>query len=303
MARVSDTVALDATEIGVYILLMPLIIFLGIRHGAKHSLGFVYLCLFSILRIVADALGIANRNSTNENTIITTQAINSAGLSPLLLILGALAHEAHHYQIRATLPHREAQNVLRQLRSLQGGFHALSAGGMGLIVYAAEKSASKDSNHDSGTWTALRKLGVVLMLLAAIAEVIYAVCVWMAVRRTKVVRPVNLLSLAGFTFVGGLFVGVRAVYSVIYTFDTNPDLSPVTGKFVVKLIFIVGVQFSAVACLICGAWLTRNVRRDTAYESIRPAGQAFGHGGHADVAMPLTSQSFSKRWEPPHYDA
>ncbi|OQU97906.1 hypothetical protein CLAIMM_03770 [Cladophialophora immunda] len=304
MARVSDIVALDATEIVVYIFLFPLIIFLGMRHGSKHALAFVYLCLFSILRIVSDALGIANRNSTNENTIITTQAISSAGLSPLLLILAAFTHEAHHYQAKATLPHSQAQDVLHRLRSLQGFFHVLSAGGMGLIVYAAEKSASKDNDHDSSTWTTLRKVGVVLMFLAAIAEILYAVYVWSCVRRmTKAVRPPNLTSLAICTFVGGLFVGARAVYSVVYTFDTNLDLNPITGTFVVKLIFIVLVQFLAVACLLGGAWLSRNIRRDMEYRAIQPAEHYSGNGGRVDAEMPLAPQEYSQKWYPPSYDA
>ncbi|OAP56337.1 hypothetical protein AYL99_09516 [Fonsecaea erecta] len=304
MARVSDTVALDATEIVVYILLFPLIIFLGIRHGSKHALAFVYLCLFSILRIVADVLGIANRNSTDENTIVTTQAISSAGLSPLLLIFAAFAHEAHHYQVKATLPHDQAQNVLRQLRSLQGAFHVLSAGGMGLIVYGAEKSASNDNNHNSSIWANLRKVGVVMMLLAAIAEILYALYVWSAVHRTKkAVRPINLISLAICTCVSGLFVGVRAIYSVVYTFDTNPDISPVTGKFLVKLICIVLVQFLAVACLVSGAWLSRNIRRDMEYMSIQPAERLSANGGYGDSAMPLVPQEYSNKWTPRSYDA
>ncbi|KIY01020.1 uncharacterized protein Z520_03686 [Fonsecaea multimorphosa CBS 102226] len=306
MAQTSDTVALDAAEIAIYILLFPLIIFLGIRHGSKHSLGFVYLCLFAVLRIVADGLGIANRNLTDESAIITTQAISSAGLSPLLLILAAFAHEAHHYQVKAALPHNQAQNVLRQLRSLQGLFHVLSAGGMGLIVYGAEKSASKDSDHDSSTWTTVRKVGCVLMLLAAIAEIIYAFYVWSSVRRTrKAVRPMHLISLAVFTFVGGLFVGARAVYSVVYTFDTNPDISPITGTFVVKLICIVLVQLLAVACLITGAWLSRNIRRDIEYKSIQPAERFSGGGGGrgGDSAIPLAPEEYSKTWYSPSYDA
>ncbi|KIW97348.1 uncharacterized protein Z519_02740 [Cladophialophora bantiana CBS 173.52] len=141
----SNTVMLDTIEIVVYILLIPLIVILGVRHGLTHSLGYIFLCVFAVLRILADSLGIADRNSTNPNTIIMTSAMHSAGLSPLLLVLAGFAHEAHHYLVKATRSNNEAQALLTRLRALQGGFHALSTGGMGHVVYGAIKSENSQS--------------------------------------------------------------------------------------------------------------------------------------------------------------
>jgi hypothetical protein len=80
-------------------------------------------------------LGIANRDTTNPKTIVVANAIHSAGLSLLSLVLACLAHEAHHYPVKATRPHDETQAILARLRTLQALLHILSAGGMSLIVY------------------------------------------------------------------------------------------------------------------------------------------------------------------------
>jgi hypothetical protein len=67
----SSTVVLNAIEIAVYILLIPLIVFLVIRHGLTHSLSFIYystyLCIFSVLRIVAYILGISIEPGHHES--------------------------------------------------------------------------------------------------------------------------------------------------------------------------------------------------------------------------------------------
>ena len=285
----SATTILDGIEIVVYILLIPLIIFVAIRHGSTQYLGYVYLTSFSVLRIVADVMGIVNRNSTDPNTITTTSAIHSAGLSPLPLVLAGFAHEAHHYCIKATSSPDEAQSQLTRLRSLQGGFHILSAGGMGLIVYAATKSEKTTDQDKLKTWQDVRKAGAVIMLLGSIAEAIYAVYVYLSVRRAK--RSIgykHLTSLALCTSIGGIFVVGRAAYSVLYTLDSNPDFNPVTGKFGLKLIFIDAVPFCAAAWMIAGAWMTRNIRSEAEYVAVGTGdGKLRGYGEGDEAAMPM----------------
>ncbi|KAH6888508.1 hypothetical protein B0T10DRAFT_562081 [Thelonectria olida] len=255
---------------------------------APHTPGYVYLGLFCVLRIAADGLGISNRNSDDKSTIIVTQSLGSAGLSPLLLVLAAFSHEAHHYHTKATLSPVYAQNKLKRLRALQAAFHVLSAGGMSSITYAGQKSAIAQDNDDIQKWHKYRKIGVSMMLLAAIVETLYSFYVWFVVRQSK--KSFAFLRLGAFTSctsVGGIFVGIRAVYSVIYTFDNNPDLNPLTGKLVVKVVFVVLVQFIAVALMITGAWVTRDIRRATTYGMVTNSERV---GNDMDSTVPLTYQ-------------
>jgi len=55
-------------------------------------------------------------------------------------------------------------------------------------------------------------------------------------------------------------VGIRSIYSVVYTFDhSSTALNPVTGSFAVKLILVVLVQLLAAAALIVGGYRARDI--------------------------------------------
>ena len=57
-----------------------------------------------------------------------------------------------------------------------------------------------------------------------------------------------------------LFTLVRAVYTVLYSFDRSPKVSPVTGTFAVKVVLIFLVQLIATLCLTVGGVVTRFIR-------------------------------------------
>ncbi len=54
-----------------------------------------------------------------------------------------------------------------------------------------------------------------------------------------------------------LFAIVRAVYTVVYSFDRSPRVSPWTGTFAVKFVLIFLVQLIAALCLVVGGVVTR----------------------------------------------
>lgn len=67
------------------------------------------------------------------------------------------------------------------------------------------------------------------------------------------------------TAIESIFVGVRVIYSVTYSFDhNNRSVSPITGSFAVKLVFVVLMQLFA--CFMSGAWKSRNVKNEQYYD-------------------------------------
>jgi hypothetical protein len=83
---------LSVAELVVYILAVSLAFYCLIRHGKYGTLGWIYLVIFCILRIVGAALLIG---SENKGTVSTTALIiNGVALSPLLLSTDGILHES-----------------------------------------------------------------------------------------------------------------------------------------------------------------------------------------------------------------
>ena len=58
------------------------------------------------------------------------------------------------------------------------------------------------------------------------------------------------------------FVIVRAIYSVVYAFDSSPGLNPIGGPFAVKIVMIFLVQLLAALLVVYRGIVTRNIRRE-----------------------------------------
>jgi hypothetical protein len=89
--------ALDAitrlaiAELVIYVLLLPLIVYILVRHGRRGLDGWGFLIVFCILRVVSSGLQIGSTSSNSS----TGGIINSIGISALLLALGGIVTEAY----------------------------------------------------------------------------------------------------------------------------------------------------------------------------------------------------------------
>lgn len=82
---------LDIIEFIFYVPALTISIFVSTRNGFGRQLGWVFLCVLSIIRLVGAATGIASIHKPSEELFEATFITNSAGLSPLLLaMLGML---------------------------------------------------------------------------------------------------------------------------------------------------------------------------------------------------------------------
>ena len=73
-------------ELVVYIPLALITAFIVLRHGFHRQLGWIYLCLFSGIRIAGAVLEILSHNNPDNTSDLEWAVIlQSVGLSPLLL--------------------------------------------------------------------------------------------------------------------------------------------------------------------------------------------------------------------------
>ena len=256
----SHTTILWIVELAIYLLLAPVILYLFLRHGKHGLLGFFYLDVFAITRIISDIIFIAQRNNTTPSE--AAAIVSSIGLSPLLLALSGLTHEQHIYLVNATHSPARAQQIRKWMWIAQILIHFVALAAIALVVEGTidlihdTKPDSSASQSDIDKENHFREAGSVILLLVWLNVTLYAALIFRSIIRTTSPVRMALRTYGMATVIGSVFVGVRAVYSVTYSFDhDDASLSPITGSFAVKLVFVV-LSFMA------GAWKSRHVKNE-----------------------------------------
>ncbi|EJT74384.1 hypothetical protein GGTG_08225 [Gaeumannomyces tritici R3-111a-1] len=111
MAQLTTHNRISIAEICVYTPSLAVAIVLAIRHGFKRSSGWLYLILFSVIRLLAASLQLATiNNPDNIGLIVGAMSLQAAGLSPLILVsvglLGRVSANITKSTSKAGLPHR-----------------------------------------------------------------------------------------------------------------------------------------------------------------------------------------------------
>ena len=260
----TKSITLSCVELAIYLPLVPIVLYLAYRHGKHGLLGYISLNLFVPLRIVADIISIADRNDTTPS--IASAVVSSIGLSPLLLCLAGLLHEIHYYQVVTTHTSDTSERVNRMLWLLQTQFHAATIVGMVLVIIGTVNlySHSKPLSHSKiQSDNHLREAGACIITAVWLALATYSLFVYMKVKRTPELHSLKLGRYAACVVAAVPFIGVRALYTVVYTFDQgDKSLSPITGSFAVKLVLVVLVQLLAVVAFIAGGWISRGLAHE-----------------------------------------
>ena len=260
----TKSITLSCVELAIYFPLVPVVLYLAYRHGKHGLLGYISLNLFVPLRIVADIISISEHNGTTPS--IAAAVVSSIGLSPLLLCLAGLLHEIHYYQVVSTHDKHTTERINSRLWLVQTQFHAATIVGMVLVIvgtvnlYSHSKplSSSKiqSDNH-------LREAGACIITAVWIGLAAYSLFVYMKVKKTPELHSTKMGRYAACVIAAVPFIGARALYTVVYTFDHGDNsLSPITGSFAVKLVLVVLVQLLAVLAFIAGGWMTRGLARE-----------------------------------------
>lgn len=78
---------LDIIDLIYYFPAFGLAIWICIKHGLGRQLGWIYLVILSLMRIIAGATGIANANNPSSGLTEASAIAYSVGLAPLILAL------------------------------------------------------------------------------------------------------------------------------------------------------------------------------------------------------------------------
>ncbi|KAI0123288.1 hypothetical protein BJ170DRAFT_736528 [Xylariales sp. AK1849] len=242
---------LPAAILAINILLSLPAVYLIYKHGLRHGsiLGWGYLFIFVMLRIVSSAMQLGNPTDPSASLIA------SIGLSPLLLAALGILHESRAYCIanRNRLFDLIWVVVLHFVITTAVALTGSGASG------ASKPTATPDERAGSLN---LVKVGMILLLLSWITFSALAVFSFIqAPRRSSHKLPFLQYGkwLLDAVLVAIPFIGIRVITSLVYFTTQNPALNPSTGEigYRVGLGFIEELVVS-IGFVVVGI-LTRNI--------------------------------------------
>ncbi|KJK60841.1 hypothetical protein P875_00042920 [Aspergillus parasiticus SU-1] len=232
-------------DLAVYLFLTPFVLYVYWSHRWVGWLPWTNLLVFCIVRIVGGAIGV------NDSSSIAANIISGIGMSPLLLAIDGLLHEARYYR------HPEnnvllGRIVIIAITGLMGAGLGLSIGGS-LQVYQG-KGTSSDLSH----W----KVGTGLVAAVWAMEVVWALFSLLPSQCEKDApgyKDGTKLMYGALAAI--VFAGVRVLYNLIAVCTQRKDLSSVFGSIAVRVVLVFLPEvLAALSMILAGLW-TRNIRK------------------------------------------
>ncbi|KUJ23609.1 uncharacterized protein LY89DRAFT_187767 [Mollisia scopiformis] len=237
---------LNAAQLAIYIILAIPVLYILIRHRLPGLLGWLYLFIFCTLRILGGALALHNGSADK-----TAAIISSIGLSPLLLAVSGILHEARHY--RNPSLNKKIEFILILL------FHIAVTTGLALLASGSSAFGANSSSANKSDENLL-KVGVVILMFTWVILCAWTIFTFLPhqARKDAPAYPsgTKLLYAIGFSLP---FVGMRVMYSLVSILAPSKSLSPVSAALGLKLALSFIPELIAVITFVVVGILTRNV--------------------------------------------
>jgi len=241
-----------AATIAFYVPVAAVALALTIRYGLRRDAGWIFLFLFSLVRIASGAVLVAAELVTPPNNGLFTAAyiLQSAGLSPLLLsTVGFIGLVGQH-------AFSENPKMSRSMRFI--GLLTIIAMALS-IAGGVNQNSSKPSNVNTGK--TLRRVGAAIFAGVYILLVIVHIASWSY--RFVIMRHRQTL-LIGISCALP-FLGVRVAYGILSAWSAaTPKLArfdSVTGDWVLFLVMALVMEY-CVALIYMLTGTTIPLRRD-----------------------------------------
>jgi hypothetical protein len=269
---------LNIVELVYYGISIPLIAFILVKQGFGRQIGWFYLAVLAILRIVGASTGLAYESNPSQGLIEASLICYSVGISPLLLSLLGILKRINE----GMKGHGVAQKVemIIQLPILVG---------LILGIVAGTKEFSNDASTRSSGYD-LFKAAVILYILALLA--LAAVCFQTFARRQWILEGEMRLLAAG--IISLPFLLVRIIYSITSAFSQGSTTFSITSDrtraVVVEAIMSVAMEFIVVALFIAAGLTVRPIPRSMVKSGYVDSPQYdAGVGGKASQEYPLNT--------------
>ncbi|KAJ5988363.1 integral membrane protein [Penicillium waksmanii] len=245
-------------DLAVYLLLAPVVAYIFVTHRWAGFLPWYYLSAFCLARIIGGILGIHD----SEN--LAANIIQSVGITPLILGVDGLVHEARTYRNPSGSRFLGISVIL--------GTPALMAVAMALsVIGSLDIFEGHPKPHSLQHW----KTGTALVVLAWVFQVFWSLFSLLSNSGGK-----GLPGYQGGTallqgaVVALLFIGIRVIYSLVAVCTQRRDLSPVYGKTDIRVILMFLPEVLATIAMITVGLRTRKLREAKSMATYSPTPQS-----------------------------
>ncbi|PYH81035.1 integral membrane protein [Aspergillus uvarum CBS 121591] len=236
--------AIFAADLVLYLVLLPLVFYIVWTRRSGGLLAWYYLSVFCIARVVGGAMGVHDSQSLAANIIV------GVGISPLILAIDGLLHEARAYRNPGS--QWVGWAVVIVATGLMATALALAIVGA-LNIYEGHPKADSLDHWKTGTG---------LMVLVWGLEVIWACIQLLPSQRRKDAFSFHAgTTLLQGSFLALFFVGIRAIYQLVAVCTQRKDLSSSTGSLAVRVVLVFLPEAFTVFSMVLVGVQTRNVRK------------------------------------------
>ncbi|KAF4161502.1 hypothetical protein CNMCM6069_003408 [Aspergillus lentulus] len=233
--------AFAVAQLAIYSVLVCPAVYLTLWHHWRGLLGWGYLLAFCILRITGGALSIHSSSSG-------AKIISSVGISPMLLALDGILHEARVYRKR---------NLNKRLEYAFMAFvHVVVATGVAMVGTGAGDLAGKNPKASYQT-----NLDVGMALLEACWAILTIWALWTlkdcSEKTISGVKEGKML-LHG-VLLATTFVGIRVTYGLIAESTQKQNLNPVTGSLAIRTVLDLLPELITTLILMFVGFRTRHI--------------------------------------------
>ncbi|KAL8720860.1 MAG: hypothetical protein Q9225_002339 [Loekoesia sp. 1 TL-2023] len=187
--------------------------FVNVRHGFRHELGWFYLVLLSIIRLVGNSMDIAANSENNVDLFTGAAILNGVGLSPLLLAMTAMLKRVNKDLLPGPL-----ERILNLIR-----IPILVT--LVLTAYGSSKLYGEVSPSDYKHGENIARAGIIVLLLSFGLLTLITAFSFPHRRQIRTGESVMLYAVA----VSVPFILLRLIYSTLVYFDTHSKTFNLTG--------------------------------------------------------------------------
>ncbi|KAJ5991909.1 hypothetical protein N7451_007633 [Penicillium sp. IBT 35674x] len=245
MGKIDYSNGISILQLIIYFPAIFVSIFLVFRHGIRTNSGFIFLTVFTLLRIIGACCDLATIDNSSTALYTTYAVTSSIGLTPMLMACSGLLSRADGSIKKVTghgLPELPTFRAFRLLNIV-----ALILCITGITLNMDDSGEIKPSIE--------AKIGMVLYIVAWVFMMLL-LCILNA--RRGGLEPGESRTLLAVA-ISSPFILVRVVYGVLVWFLDNKTFGMVGGNETVTLIMSVLMEF-AVVITILGIGVTLRVR-------------------------------------------
>ncbi|KAJ5642157.1 hypothetical protein N7490_006157 [Penicillium lividum] len=245
MGKIDYSNGISILQLIVYLPAIFVSIFLVARHGLRTSCGYIFLTIFTLLRIIGAGCDLATIASSSTSLYTTYAVTSSIGLTPLMMACSGLLSRADGSIKRTTghgLPELPTFRAFRILNLV-----ALILCITGITLNMNDSGVIKPSIE--------AKIGMILYIVAWFFMMLLLVILNNRRGGLEPGERRTLLAVA----ISSPFILVRVAYGVLVWFLDNKTFSMVGGNETVTLVMSVLMEFAVVITLL-GVGVTLRVR-------------------------------------------